>query len=51
MEYIANHPIYELCLGAEQIPGPIRFMKGWDQDITREKEDNDTSKGVEREVG
>ena len=35
-EYIVNHPIYELCMGAEWIPGLRRFMQWWDKDIKRE---------------
>ena len=34
-EYITNHPIYELCMGAERITGFIRFIRCWDQDITQ----------------
>ena len=31
-------PIYEMCTGAEHIPGSIRMMRWWDQDMGREEE-------------
>ena len=48
VEYISKCPIYELCIGAEQIPGLIRFIRWWYQDHTQEEEVDGTSKGVER---
>ena len=50
-EYITNRPIYELCTGADQIPGPVRFMRLWDQDLNWEEEIDGDREGVEREVG
>ena len=32
------HPIYELCAGAERVPGTSRFMWWWYQDMGREVE-------------
>ena len=49
-EYIANCPVYELCTGAEQIPGLIRFMYWWVQDINQEVEGNGAREVGEREV-
>ena len=48
--YILNHPIYELCTGAENIPGSRRFLRWWDQDLTREEESDDVSEGEERGI-
>ena len=28
-EYITNRPIYELCMGAERMPGSNRFIQWW----------------------
>ena len=33
---VACRPIYELCTGAERIPGTSWFMKWWDQDVGQE---------------
>ena len=33
VEYITNRPIYELCTGAERMPGFIRLVWWWDQDL------------------
>ena len=49
--YITNHPIYELCTGAERMPVSSRFMRWWDQYLKQEEEGNGASKGVDREVG
>ena len=49
-DYIMNHPIYELCTGMECIPGLIRFLLWWVQDLTREEEENGASDVAEREV-
>ena len=50
-EYIANRPIFELCMGAEQIPGSSRFKKWWDKDINWEEKGDIASEGSERELG
>ena len=36
--HIINRPIYELCMGAETMPGSRRFMRWWDQDVGWEVE-------------
>ena len=28
-EYITNHPIYELCMGVDQMPGSSMFLWWW----------------------
>ena len=35
---VACRPIYELCTGAERIPGSSQMMRRWDQDVVREEE-------------
>ena len=50
-EHIANHPIYELCMGAEKIPGSISVIWWWDQDLNQEEEGNGDSEVAERELG
>ena len=49
-EHITNIPIYELCTGAEWMPGSSRFLLWQDQDLAREEEGNGARKGAEREV-
>ena len=49
-EYIANHPMYELCTGEERIMGSSRFLWWWDQDISQEEEGG-ASEGEDRGVG
>ena len=34
VEYIANHPIYEIGTGAEQIKLSRKFIRWWDQYLT-----------------
>ena len=29
VEYIVNHPIYEMWTGAERMPGYIRLIRWW----------------------
>ena len=31
-------PIYELCMGAEMMPGASMFMRWWDQEVGQEVE-------------
>ena len=50
-EYIANLPIYELCMGAERMPVSSKFMRRWDRDLTWEEEGDGSSEGAERELG
>ena len=35
---VACWPIYDLCTGEERMPGTIRFMWWWDQDVGKEVE-------------
>ena len=50
-EYIANRTIYEICTGAEQMQGSIRFLQWWDQDLTREEEGDCSNERADSKVG
>ena len=49
MEYIATHPIFELCTEEERMPGYSWSLIWWEQDHTREVW-NGTKKREEGEV-
>ena len=35
---VACRPIYDICTGAEKMPGSSRLMMRWDQDVGRKEE-------------
>ena len=35
---VACRPIYELCPGAERVPGTSKFVHWWEQDVGQEVE-------------
>ena len=44
-KYIKNSPIYELCTGGDNMPGPSIFMRWWDQEINLEEEGDSAREG------
>ena len=49
-EYITNHSIYEMCTGAERMPGYIRIMRWWGQGLNLEEKGKNAREGAERDV-
>ena len=46
VDYIATHPIFELCTGAEQILGYSQNLAWWYQDYIREEGVNRANRGA-----
>ena len=49
-EYIVTRPIFEMCTGAEQIPGTSRILSWWNQYHIQEEGGSGVNEGAEGEV-
>ena len=45
VEYIATHPIFDLCTRAERIPGFSQILTWWDQEHSQEEGGNGYNQG------